>query len=154
MTMKELADRIRSDERGEIEDAPALIFLVGGVLFVIAATLFIAGQYANAQTQVQAAAFAAARDVSLSSSTDPAATLQTRAEQAARRTLSTGAECGTITVTIDTSRRATALDQPGTVAATVSCDLRYRTISALGLPMTALITRTATSPTDPFRQQP
>lgn len=151
--MRDLIDRILSDERGEIEDAPALIFLVGGVLFVVAAALFIAGQYANAQTQVQAAAFAAARDVSLSGSTDTAATLQTRAEEAARRTLSTGADCRTIAVIIDTSRRTTALDEPGTVAATVSCDLHYQTISALGLPVTALITRTATSPTDPFRPQ-
>ncbi len=149
-----LLRRVLADERGEIEDAPAVIFLVGGALFTIAAALFIAGQYANAQTQVQAAAFAAARDASLSSPLDGKATVQARAVAAARDALATGIDCGPLTVTVDLAARIAAVGQPGTVKATVTCNLHYATIRFPGLPTTATITETAVSPTDPYRDQP
>lgn len=146
-------ERIVRDERGEIEDAPALIILIGGVLFVLTAVLFVWGQYANAEGQVQAAAFAAARDISLSRSTDTTETVTGRAEAAARTSLNGNVDCEGLDVSVDASGLRTALGQPGTVHATVTCQIRFHTIQLPGMPASATVTSTAASPTDPYRER-
>lgn len=145
--------RIGGDERGEIEDAPALIFLIGGVLFTVTAALFVWGQYAAAEGQVQAAAFAAARDVSLSRATDTTATVTGRAETAARTSLAGNVDCGALTITVDDAGLRTALGTPGIVQATVTCAVRFHTLQLPGIPATATITKTAASPVDPYRER-
>lgn len=145
--------QIRSDERGEIEDAPVLILLIGGVLFTLTAALFVWGQYAAADDQVQAAAFAAARDVSLSRDTDTTATVTSRAETAARTSLAGNVDCGALTITVDDAGLRTALGTPGTVRATVTCAIQFHTLHLPGIPTTATITKTAASPVDPYRER-
>lgn len=153
MNVRALATKMRADERGEIEDAPALIILIGGVLFVLTAALFVWGQYATAEGQVQAAAFAAARDLSLSRATDATPTLTSRAEAAARTSLHGNVDCRSLAVTIRADGLRTPLGTPGTVSATVTCDVQFRTIQLPGIPATAEVTKTAASPTDPYRER-
>lgn len=153
MTVRELVARIRADERGEIEDAPALLILIGGVLFVLTAALFVWGQYATAEGQVQAAAFAAARDVSLSRASDTVQTIRSRAETAARTSLHGNVDCSTLDIAVDDSGLRTPLGTPGSVSATVTCQVRFHTIRLPGIPNTAAVTETAASPTDPYRQR-
>lgn len=141
------------DERGEIEDAPTLIILIGGVLFTLTAALFVWGQYAGAEGQVQAAAFAAARDVSLSRTTDTTQTVTARASAAARTSFTGNIDCQHLNVTVDDSGLRTALGKPGTVHATVTCHIRFHTIQLPGIPGTATVTKTAASPTDPYRER-
>jgi hypothetical protein len=148
-----LLRRLRDDERGEIEDAPALILLIGGVLFTLTAALFVWGQYAAAEGQVQAAAFAAARDVSLSRATDTTATVTARAAAAARTSLTGNVECGQLDITVDDAGLRTTLGTPGTVEATVTCAVRFHTLQLPGIPTTATITKTAASPVDPYRER-
>lgn len=153
MTVRQLAARIRDDERGEIEDAPALLILIGGVLFVLTAALFVWGQYATAEGQVQAAAFAAARDVSLSRATDTTQTITSRAETAARTSLHGNVDCSTLDITVDDSGLRTQLGTRGSVSATVTCQVRFHTVQLPGIPDTAEVTKTAASPTDPYRER-
>ncbi len=153
MTLREFAIRIRADERGEIEDAPAVVILIGGVLFVLTAALFVWGQYATAEGQVQAAAFAAARDVSLSRATDATQTVTSRAEAAARTSLNGNVDCSALDIVISDSGLRTPLGTPGTVSATVTCQVRFHTIRLPGIPDTAEVTKTAGSPTDPYRER-
>lgn len=141
------------DERGEIEDAPGLILLIGGVLFTLTAALFVWGQYAAADGQVQAAAFAAARDVSLSRATDTTATVTSRAETAARTSLTGNVDCGALTVTVEDAGLRTTLGTAGTVRATVTCVVRFHTLQLPGIPNTGTVTKTAASPVDPYRER-
>ena len=144
---------IGRDERGEIEDAPALILLIGGVLFTLTAALFVWGQYAAAETQVQAAAYAAARDVSLSRSSDTSQTVIARASTAARMSLRGSVDCRGLDVTVDDSGLRAALGTAGVVRATVTCDVRFHTIRLPGIPIGTTVTRMAASPTDPYRER-
>lgn len=148
-----LLRQIQDDERGEIEDAPGLILLIGGVLFTLTAALFVWGQYAAAEGQVQAAAFAAARDVSLSRATDTTATVTGRAETTARTSLAGNVDCRALTITVDDAGLRTNLGTPGTVRATVTCTVRFHTLQLPGIPTTATIAKTAASPVDPYRER-
>lgn len=153
MTPRELTARIRSDERGEVEDAPTLVILIGGVLFVLAAALFVWGQYATAEGQVQAAALAAARDVSLSRATDTTQNVTSRAQAAARTSLTGNVDCRSLDITVQDAGLRTPLGTPGTVSATVTCQVHFHTIRLPGIPDTATVTKTAASPTDPYRER-
>lgn len=151
--VRRLLQSIVRDERGEIEDAPALVLLIGGVLFTLTAALFVWGQYTAAEAQVQAAAYAAARDVSLSRSSDTSQTVIARATTAARTSLGGNVDCRGLDVTVDDSGLRAALGAAGVVRATVTCDVRFRTVRLPGIPIGTIVTRTAVSPTDPYRER-
>jgi len=145
-----LLHRLRYDERGEVEDVPALILLLLTVLVPLTAFLFVLGQYGNAGSMVQAAAFAAARDASLSGTTVDA---QTHARDAAAQSLSGNLRCDDMAVTLDDSGLNTTLGQTGSVSATVTCTVPFLAIRLPGIPLSATITQTATSPIDPYRER-
>ena len=145
---------IGRDERGEIEDAPALVLLIGGVLFTLTAALFVWGQYAAAETQVQAAAYAAARDVSLSRSSDTSQTVIARASTAARASLGGNVDCRGPGRHGRRQRPAwRPSGPPASSRATVTCGVRFHTIRLPGIPVGTTVTRTAASPTDPYRER-
>lgn len=143
-------ERIRDDERGEVEDLPALVILVVGVLCVLGSVLFVFAQYSAADTQVQAAAFAAARDASLSGNVETAGP---NARAAAEQSLSGDVQCQNLDVDLDDSGLRTPLGQTGVVTATVTCTVQFRTIQLPMIPGGTTITKTAMSPTDPYRER-
>lgn len=149
MRIPNLARRLRDDQRGEVQDVPMLVGLLI-IVMIFAAFLFILAQYANANTQVQAAAFAAARDVSESGTVDGA---QAIAAQAAQATLNGNIDCQDMAVQLDASGLTTQLGQTGSVTATVTCRVPFRTMIMPGMPDAATIAQTATSPTDPYRER-
>ena len=148
--LKRLTARIRRDERGELEDLPGVVILIAFVAFPLMAMLFIWAQHTNATTQVQAAAFAAARDVSMSGTTD---NVQERAQEAAELVLDDNVRCSSLSVTTNDNGLNTALGQTGSVSATVTCSFQYLSIKLPGFPTTATITQTANSPVDPYRER-
>lgn len=152
MNLKRLISKIARDERGDIEDVPGLVLVVPAVLFVLVAFVIVFGSYANATNQVQSAAFAAARDASLSGDSGSAGP---HAIAAAQRSLADGnIDCSPLDVTVDTSGLDTALGVTGTVTATVTCTVTYKTFQWPGIPTESTITQTAVSPTDPYRERP
>lgn len=148
--IRRLLARIRDDERGEVEDLPALVILLAGVIFVLGSMLFILAQYASADTRVQSAAFAAARDASLSGDVESAGP---NARAAAEHSLSGNVDCQNLDVQLDDSGLRTALGETGAVTATVTCTVPFRTIVFPGMPGGTTITKTAMSPTDPYRER-
>ena len=152
MTLRKLLSTIAHDERGDIEDVPGLVIVIPAVLFVLAAFLLVFGQYANATNQVQSAAFAAARDASLSG--DPT-TATPHAIAAAQQSLTGGnLDCQPLEVNVDTSGLNTPLGVTGNVTATVTCTVHYTSFQFPGIPTQSTITQTAVSPTDPYRERP
>lgn len=152
LTIKQLVLKIVRDERGDIEDAPGLVIVIPGVLFVVAAFVLIFGQFVNASNQIQSAAFAAARDASLSGD---ASSATPHAIAAAQQSLTSGGiDCQPLQVTVDTSGLNTPLGITGNVSATVTCTVHYTSFQVPGIPTTSTITQTAVSPTDPYRQRP
>ena len=145
---------MRAADGGDRGSAPIEMAITGLCAIALIALLVIGGRVAIASSSMSDVASAAARDASLSSPLDPEATVQARAVAAARDALATEIDCGPLTVTVDLAARIASVGQPGTVTATVTCDLHYATIRFPGLPTTATITETAVSPTDPYRDRP
>lgn len=143
------ANALLDDERGDVEDVPVIVALLI-ILVALGAFLFILAQYSNANTQVQAAAFAAARDVSLAGTAEGA---QGIAYHSAQQSLAGNISCTGLDVQVDDSGLHTALGQTGSVTATVTCRILFRTMIMPGMPGAADITKTASSPTDPYRER-
>jgi Flp pilus assembly protein TadG len=121
-------------------------FMLGVALFVIAC-----GRIGLADISVQNAANAAARDASLSRTESSA---QTNATTSAQDSITvSGLKCSPLTVNINGAGIDVPIGQVGTVSATVTCTLDLSDIALPGLPGTKVVTSTATSPVDPFRER-
>lgn len=122
-------------------------FFVLIILFVVAA-----GRIGLAGDAADSAAIAAAREASLSRSTDIA---QVQANEAAQRSMvQAGYKCKTLEVKIDDSGLNVPLGQVGTVSGTITCTLNLSDIALPGLPGTMTIQKTAQSPVDAYRERP
>lgn len=104
------------------------------------------GRLTASQSQVDAAAHAAARAASLQRSASAATAA---ADQVATDTLAAGGgpSCVAFHVTVDT----TAFRAGGTVTATVQCDIAVHDLSWLPLPGTRTVTGNSTSAIDVYR---
>lgn len=138
------------DDRGEIEDLPmwAISVIIGIMLLGVGILFFRSG---SAQNVVQSAAYAAARDASLSRGGDAVS----HAITAAQRSLGTDVKCTTLDVKITGNGLTTGLGEAGTVTATVTCTVSYADIVLPGLPLPGAftVTKSATSPVDPYRER-
>lgn len=141
--------RYRRDETGSMSVelvvlTPALVLII--LLLVAGARLALAGNAA------EAAAIAAAREASLSRTTEQA---QLNANAAAQQAMSQGGyECLELTILIDDSGLNVPLGQVGTVSATMTCVVNLSDLALPGLPGTRTLTHTAASPVDAFRERP
>lgn len=144
--MNRLREILR-DERGELEEIPGWIILVTGTVTLLLLLVFVGRGVSTANT-VQAAANAAARDASLSRTAEVAVP---NAQDVARATLDGGVNCIASTIDITGNGLTTGLGETGTVTASVSCTISTADILIPGVPGEITITRTATSPVDPYR---
>ena len=143
--------RIIRNEDGGAEDLPGytlLTLIAIGCIGIIA--LF--GRFTMADNTVHAAAYAAARDASLSRAGDAVP----HAISAAQLALRDNVNCASLNVTISGNGLTTGLGEAGTVSATVVCTI---TASELvfpgwnGIQTTFTVTKTAFSPVDPYRER-
>jgi Flp pilus assembly protein TadG len=147
--MKHLQHRAESDhDRGSI--SLELVIIAPAFLLIVAALIF-AGRVELAKQSVNAAASDAARTASIARTQD---TANGTARSAATSTLaSQGIRCVSTTVSVDTSGFGAPVGTPATVTATVSCTVNLSDLSAPGIPGTKLVSATATSPLDTFRER-
>ncbi|MEV4210175.1 TadE family protein [Micromonospora sp. NPDC049662] len=123
--------------------APAVLALLAGVV--------IGGRVNLARQALEAAAYDAARTASLARSASQA---QTQALGAAASTLNAqGLSCGDLSVTVSTAGFGIAVGQPATVTATVSCTAAFSDVALPGLPGSAALTASFTSPLDTYRSR-
>jgi len=147
--IKAFLRRLWRDERGDVEDIPVAAIVGVGILVPLIAVIIALGRYGLAENTVQAAASAAARDATLSSSTQTAAP---NARAAAERALA-GQPCTNLNVDIYGDGLHTTLGQTGTISATISCTISNAQLLFPLLPGQWTITETATSPIDPYRER-
>ncbi|MDZ5146340.1 hypothetical protein [Microbacterium testaceum] len=134
-----------------MEDVPAWTILTL-MTFVLISMIVVFGRAASGDNAVQAAAYAAARDASLSRGSDAVP----HAIDAANRALGGNVKCAALNVTLGGNGLSTGLGQTGTVTATVSCTVSYTDLvfpGVSGLPGSFTISKTATSPVDPYRER-
>ena len=123
--------------------APGLLLIIG--------LLTVAGRVNSANAAVEQAAVDAARTAS---SARTAAGARDMARASAQTTLAAqGLQCTTTTVVLDTSGFGTRPGQSATVTATVTCPVRLSDLSVPGLPGTRIVSHTATSSIDTFRER-
>jgi hypothetical protein len=118
------------------------------VLLGLLGLVIAAGRTTIAQGSVDAAARDAARQASISLT--PAAA-QAAGQASAQAALQhDGLDCAPVVV-IDTSQFRTAPGEPATVSATVSCTVSLANLALPGLPGTAHLRASFTSPLDTYR---
>lgn len=121
-------------------------FILAFVLVVIAF-----GRIALTELSIKSATGAAAREASLSSTSEQA---QIGAREMAEAALANaGVNCTSLTVVIDSSGINAPLGVVGTVSATVTCTLDLSDIALPGLPGTRVVTVTERSPVDPYKER-
>lgn len=126
----------------------AVIAIPAFVLFVV--VIIAAGRVAMAHQSVEAAAAEAARSASLARTPGDA---QAKATAAGAQTLvNQGLQCGSTTVTVDTSGFAVPVGSPAQVSAHVACDVDLGDLTSIpGLPGTITVDATVGSPLDTYR---
>lgn len=138
-------------QRGELHlpAETAILSVILMTLLVAAVTLTQLGQGRN---EISNAAHAAARDVSLLRSPRTAATT---AQDAVRESLAaSGTSCARLDVRVDASDLTAPLGQSGAVSITVTCRIALAPGIVDWIPTTVDISRTSTSPVDPYRERP
>lgn len=138
----------RESDRGSL--SVELVLLAPAIL-AIALFLIACGRIGLAQVSVEGAANAAVRDASLSRTAYAA---QANATSSANSSISSaGLNCTPLEVAIDSAGLNSSIGQVGTVRATITCTLNLSDIALPGLPGTKVITVSATSPVDPYRER-
>ena len=137
---------------GRADDGNAALELVilAPVLLGLLGLVIAAGRTTIAQGSVDAAAMDAARQASISLTP---AVAQGAAQASARAALQQdGIDCAPVVV-VDTSQFATPPGEPATVTATVSCTVSLSSLSLPGLPGSARLQASFTSPLDLYRSR-
>ena len=135
-------------ERGSL--TLELVVWTPGLLLLIA-LLTVAGRVNSANAAVEQAAVDAARTASSARSATGARDM---AQASAQQTLAAqGLQCTTTTVVLDTSGFRVRPGQAATVTATVSCPVRLSDLSVPGLPGIRIVSHTAISSIDTFRER-
>ncbi|WP_448812151.1 TadE/TadG family type IV pilus assembly protein [Agromyces bauzanensis] len=142
---------MRPDIHNERGSTTLELVIWGPVLLIVIGLLIVVGRLALAGNDVQSAAFAAAREASLSRT---ASTAQAAGEGGANFSLdNSGINCISRSVTLDLSGFDQPLGTTGSVTATLTCTVNLGEAGLPGIPGTTVIERTAVSPVDPYRQR-
>lgn len=143
-----MKNETRCSERGS---QSVSAFFAIPVIFLFFLLVLYAGVVGTAKHAVQSAANSAARDASLART---AGSGESAGEKAANRVLDQrGINCASSSVNIDTSQFAPVGTEPGTVRATVTCDVVFVGINTASLPGARTISADGMSPVDAFRER-
>lgn len=137
--------------RSDRGSASVELAVVAPAVLALIAALLIGGRVNLARQSIEAAAFDAARTASLARD---ASTAQAEAIAAANSTLDAqGLSCTSIAVTVSTQGFAVPVGEPATVTATLTCQATFADIALPGLPGSAPLTASFTSPLDQYRSR-
>lgn len=140
--------KLRAPERGSTTLELA-VWALPMLLFI--ALVIVAARMAITHQTLQSAAFSAAREASLVRTVGEASTA---GAQGANFALSqAGIRCANKGVAVDTSAFSQPIGTTGQVSVTLSCNVSLADAAIPGLPGNVTITKTATSPIDPYRER-
>ncbi|MDI1462101.1 TadE/TadG family type IV pilus assembly protein [Catellatospora sp. KI3] len=135
-------------ERGSAAVELAILAPTAIVFFI---AVVMAGRLGLARQAADAAAYDAARTASLAR-TEATAGIQAR-DAAARSFAAQGIRCRTMTVATDTSGFDVPVGQSATVRVSLTCVADFTDIILPGMPGSATLTSTFTSPLDKYRSR-
>ena len=139
--------RLRS--RREQGSTSIELAVIAPSVFAVFATAVIGGRVNLARQSLEAAAFDAARTASLARTAGEA---HVRATSAASAALDAqGLSCTSVTVWVSTDGFRVPVGQPATVTATVMCRADFSDMALPGLPGSATLQASFTSPLDLYR---
>jgi Flp pilus assembly protein TadG len=145
-----LTARSRRRGPGEAGNAALELVILAPVLLALLGLVIAAGRTSIAQGSVDAAARDAAREASIALT--PAAA-RLAGEVSARAALrGDGLDCSPVVV-VNTSQFSIPPGQPASVTATVTCTVSLANLALPGLPGTARLQGTFTSPLDIYRSR-
>lgn len=141
-----VASRVR-DERGSavieaVIGVPAFMLFVGLIIF--------AGRMAIAHQAVESAANEAARSASVARSQGAARSDATTSVRT--RLTNQKVNCRSIRVSVNTADFDRPVGTPGSVSATVTCQVDLADVSIPGVPGSKTVTATVSSPLDTYRE--
>jgi Flp pilus assembly protein TadG len=137
--------------QGDRGTAAIELAVIAPVFLVFLLALITAGRYSVALQAGEAAAFDAARTASLSRT---AAAAGPAARTAALNSYATaGIRCREVTAVVDTAGFAVPVGQPATVSVRVTCVVDLADVALPGLPGSATLTSSFTSPLDTYRSR-
>ncbi|GAA4660142.1 pilus assembly protein [Arthrobacter cryoconiti] len=139
--------RTNENERGSLT-LESCILAVGAIVLI--GLLVVGMRISWATNAVQSAAASAARDGSLARSADQAR--NQAATAAAVSMAQSGATCNGQDTSLDTSQFLAPIGQTGKVTVTITCSVPVANLVP-GLPGSMSITKSASSPVDPYRQR-
>lgn len=135
--------------RGEAGSSSIELAIVAPAILALFATAIIGGRVNLARQSIEAAAFDAARTASLARTAGAA---DSEARAAALSTLSAqGLSCRGIDVRVDTAGFRRPVGQPATITATVVCRANFSDVALPGMPGSARLSASFTSPLDTYR---
>ncbi|MGL5825268.1 MAG: TadE/TadG family type IV pilus assembly protein [Nocardioides sp.] len=139
---------VRRSERGSVAIETAMLVVPFGFLI---AMVLAGGRVAIARQSIDAAAYDAARAASIERT-------QSAAIAAGKAAASSGAsdqglQCSVLTSQINTTAFNAPIGTTGQVTATLTCRVNLSDLIAPGLPGQRVITATASSPVDAFRER-
>jgi Flp pilus assembly protein TadG len=142
----------RHAARADSGSAALELVVLAPVLLALLALVIAAGRTSIAKASVDAAARDAARQASIAMNPYAA---QTAGQASARAALhGDGLDCSPLVINIDVSDfTTTRAGQPGTVSATVKCNVPLADLYLPGLPGTEMMTFTFVSPLDVYRSR-
>lgn len=141
--------RARSDRpAGDRGNAALELVIIGFILFMFIALMIAVGRVTTAQDAVDAAARDAARQASIALSPSSAQAAAVASAQAALR--QDGLNCTPIVVP-DVAGFSAPLGQSAPVSVTVTCTVSLADLSVPGMPGSATLRSTFSSPLDPYR---
>lgn len=147
--MKRFLRRLWREESGDLDDVPGYTIMMVGTILLIGIVVFL-GRGISAHNSVQSAAWAAARDASLGRSADQAVQ---QGLAAADDVLGANGTCQSHSTSITGNGLTTGLGETGIVTATVTCTVSMANLLIPGIPGEIVVTKTASSPVDPYRQR-
>jgi Flp pilus assembly protein TadG len=144
---RQAGPRFPADDGG---NAALELVIIGFILFMIIALVIAVGRVTTAQDAVDAAARDAARQASIALT--PAAAQATAVSSAEAALRQDGVNCTPI-VTPDVTGFSAPLGQSAPVSVTVTCTVSLASLSVPGMPGSATLRSTWSSPLDPFRSR-
>jgi Flp pilus assembly protein TadG len=133
---------------GDRGNAALELVILGFILFMFIALMIAVGRVTTAQDAVDAAARDAARQASIALTPAAAQAAAVSSAQAALR--QDGLTCAPI-ITPDLTGFSAPLGQSAPVSVTVTCTVSLADLSVPGMPGSATLRSTFSSPLDPFR---
>ena len=141
----------RASARRQRGSASIELAVLTPAILAMFAMVIIAGRVNMARQAMEAAAFDAARAASLSRTAGEA---QTQAAAAANATLDAqGLSCTDLTVVVLTGGFGVPVGQPATVTVNVACQASFGDVALPGMPGSATLTASFTSPLDTYRSR-